>query len=202
MGSLLYFHEYNIFCLLILILNILDQQLTCTIGDLFVAGTDTTSTALQWFIVLLINHPEVQNEMRKEINNVIGTSRYPCTQDKPKLPYTEAVLNEVLRFGCIAPFTLPHGLTKDFNYKGYVIPKGSQLMPNLHSVLYDPEIFDDPEEFRPTRFLDTERKLINLDKVLAFGLGNIIFIFSFLCLNSSKILGVLFRTIALHFIPA
>ncbi|CAG2249317.1 unnamed protein product [Mytilus edulis] len=109
------------------------QQLTCTIGDLFVAGTDTTSTALQWFIVLLINHPEVQNEMRKEINNVIGTSRYPCTQDKPKLPYTEAVLNEVLRFGCIAPFTLPHGLTKDFNYK--------------------------------------ERKLVNLDKVLAFGLG-------------------------------
>ncbi|XP_063403739.1 cytochrome P450 2C8-like [Mytilus trossulus] len=147
------------------------QQLTCTIGDLFVAGTDTTSTALQWFIVLLINHPEVQNEMRTEINNVIGTSRYPCMQDKPKLPYTEAVLNEVLRFGCIAPFTLPHGLTEDFNYKGYMIPKGSQLMPNLHSVLYDPEIFDAPEAFRPTRFLDTERKLINLDKVLAFGLG-------------------------------
>ncbi|XP_052086674.1 cytochrome P450 2C8-like isoform X1 [Mytilus californianus] len=146
-------------------------QLTCTIGDLFVAGTDTTSTALQWFIAMLINHPEVQDEMRKEINNVIGTSRYPCMQDKPKLPYTEAVLNEVLRFGCIAPFTLPHGLTKDFNYKGYVIPKGSQLMPNLHSVLYDPEIFDDPEAFCPTRFLDTDRKLINLDKVLAFGLG-------------------------------
>ncbi|CAC5368547.1 Cytochrome P450 2C6,Cytochrome P450 2C31,Cytochrome P450 2C15 [Mytilus coruscus] len=147
------------------------EQLLKTIGDLFVAGTETTSTAVQWFIVLLINHPEVQNLMRQEIRDVIGTSRYPCMEDRAKLPYTEAVLHEVLRFGCIGPLALPHGLTKDFNYKGSVIPKDSMLIPNLHSVLYDPEIFDEPEKFRPTRFLDTDRKLVNVDKVLVFSLG-------------------------------
>ncbi|CAC5368548.1 Cytochrome P450 2C6,Cytochrome P450 2C31 [Mytilus coruscus] len=147
------------------------EQLLKTIGDLFVAGTETTSTAVQWFIVLLINHPEVQNLMRQEISDVIGTSRYPCMEDRGKLPYTEAVLHEVLRFGCIGPLAAPHGLTKDFNYKGHVIPKDTILIPNLHSVLYDPDIFEEPETFRPTRFLDADRKLLNVDKVLVFSLG-------------------------------
>ncbi|CAC5413815.1 Cytochrome P450 2C20,Cytochrome P450 2D15,Cytochrome P450 2E1,Cytochrome P450 2J3,Cytochrome P450 2M1,Cytochrome P450 2G1,Cytochrome P450 2A13,Vitamin D(3) 25-hydroxylase,Cytochrome P450 2F3,Cytochrome P450 2K3,Cytochrome P450 2C55,Cytochrome P450 2F2,Cytochrome P450 2C2,Cytochrome P450 2A11,Vitamin D 25-hydroxylase,Cytochrome P450 2J1,Cytochrome P450 2L1,Cytochrome P450 2C8,Cytochrome P450 2A10,Cytochrome P450 2K1,Cytochrome P450 2C31,Cytochrome P450 2K4,Cytochrome P450 2B12,Cytochrome P450 2J2,Cytochrome len=147
------------------------EQLLKTILDLFTAGTETTSTAVQWFIVLLVNHPEVQNLMRREINDVIGTSRYPCMEERQKLPYTDAVLHEVLRFGCIGPLALPHGLTQDLNYKGYVIPKDSMLIPNLHSVLYDPEVFEDPETFRPTRFLDAERKLVNVDKVLTFSLG-------------------------------
>ncbi|CAC5368545.1 Cytochrome P450 2W1,Cytochrome P450 2C4,Cytochrome P450 2D15,Cytochrome P450 2D16,Cytochrome P450 2C1,Cytochrome P450 daf-9,Cytochrome P450 2F3,Cytochrome P450 2B15,Cytochrome P450 2C55,Cytochrome P450 2F1,Cytochrome P450 2C23,Cytochrome P450 2C9,Cytochrome P450 2F2,Cytochrome P450 2D1,Cytochrome P450 2D6,Cytochrome P450 2H1,Cytochrome P450 2C5,Cytochrome P450 2A8,Cytochrome P450 18a1,Cytochrome P450 2C20,Cytochrome P450 2E1,Cytochrome P450 2C25,Cytochrome P450 2A12,Cytochrome P450 2H2,Cytochrome P450 2C39 len=147
------------------------EQLLKTILDLFAAGTETTSTAVQWFIVLLVNHPEVQSLMRREINDVIGTSRYPCMEERQKLPYTDAVLHEVLRFGCIGPLALPHGLTQDLNYKGYVIPKDSMLIPNLHSVLYDPEVFEDPETFRPTRFLDAERKLVNVDKVLTFSLG-------------------------------
>lgn len=153
-----------------------DEQLLKTIGDLFVAGTETTSTAVQWFIVLLINHPEVQTLMRQEISDVIGTSRYPCMDDRGKLPYTEAVLHEVLRFGCIAPLAVPHGLTKDFIYKGHVIPKDAILIPNLHSVLNDPEIFEEPEKFRPSRFLDADRKLVNVDKVLVFSLGNFVII--------------------------
>ncbi|XP_071134474.1 cytochrome P450 2H2-like [Mytilus edulis] len=147
------------------------EQLLKTIGDLFVAGTETTSTAVQWFIVLLINHPEVQTLMRQEISDVIGTSRYPCMDDRGKLPYTEAVLHEVLRFGGIAPLAIPHGLTKDFIYKGHVIPKDAILIPNLHSVLNDPEIFEEPEKFRPSRFLDADRKLVNVDKVMVFSLG-------------------------------
>lgn len=53
-----------------------------------------------------------------------------------------------------------------------MIPKDSMLIPNLHSVLYDPEVFEDTETFRPSRFLDAKGKLINVDKVLAFSLGS------------------------------
>jgi cytochrome P450 len=142
-----------------------------TVRDLFVAGTETTSTALRWFAVFMIRNPEVQNKMRKEISDVIGNSRYPSMNDKPNLPYTDAVLYEVLRIGCIVPLSLPHGLTTDLKYKDFVIPKDAILIPNLHSILFDSDIFENPMDFLPERFLDADGKLKNTDKVLAFSMG-------------------------------
>ncbi|XP_061173512.1 cytochrome P450 2C28-like [Saccostrea echinata] len=148
-----------------------DAQLIKLLGDLFVAGTETTSTALRWFAVFMIRNPEVQEKMRKEINDVIGNTRYPTINDRPNLPYTEAVLHEVLRIGCIVPLSVPHGLKTDLKYKEFIIPKDVILIPNLYFVLFDPGVFEDPEVFRPQRFLDDEGKLINTDKVLTFSVG-------------------------------
>ncbi|XP_062621579.1 cytochrome P450 2C28-like [Saccostrea cucullata] len=148
-----------------------DTQLIKILGDLFVAGTETTSTALRWFAVFMIRNPEVQEKMRKEINDVIGNSRYPTMNDRPNLPYTEAVLHEVLRIGCIVPLSVPHGLKNDFKFKEFVIPKDAILIPNLYSVLFDSNVFEDPEVFRPERFLDAEGRLINTDKVITFSVG-------------------------------
>ncbi|XP_048738007.1 cytochrome P450 2G1-like [Ostrea edulis] len=147
------------------------KQVMQVVKDLFVAGTETTSTALRWFTVFMIRNPEVQEKMRKEISDVIGSSQYPSINDKPNMPYTEAVLHEVLRIGCIVPLSLPHGLTRDLIYKDFVIPKDAILIPNLHSILFDPEVFENPKDFRPERFLDADGKLKNADKVLAFSLG-------------------------------
>ncbi|XP_061173046.1 cytochrome P450 2H2-like [Saccostrea echinata] len=148
-----------------------DEQLVKLLLDFFTAGTETTSTALRWFAVFMIRNPEVQEKMRNEINDVIGNSRYPTMEDRPNLPYTEAVLHEVLRIGCLVPLSLPHGLKTDLKYKEFIIPKDVILIPNLYSVLFDPDVFEDPEVFRPKRFLDGEGKLINTDKVLTFSLG-------------------------------
>ncbi|XP_048738006.2 cytochrome P450 2C8-like [Ostrea edulis] len=147
------------------------EQLVLIVGDLFVAGTETTSTALRWFAVFMIRNPEVQEKMRKEISDVIGNSRYPSMTDKINLPYTEAVLHEVLRMGCIVPLALPHGLNTDLKYKDFIIPKDAILIPNLHSILFDPDVFVDPKVFRPERFLDADRKLVNTEQVLTFSLG-------------------------------
>jgi cytochrome P450 len=87
------------------------------------------------------------------------------------LPYTEAVLYEVLRLGCIVPLSIPHGLTTDLKYKDFVIPKDAILIPNLHSILFDSDIFESPKDFRPERFMDDNGILKNTDKVLAFSLG-------------------------------
>ena len=144
------------------------------IGELFVAGTETTSTALRWFSLFMIRHPDVQDKMRKEINDVIGTSRFPSLEDKPNLPYCEAVIHETLRVGAIAPISVPHGLTNDFEYKGFTIPKEALLIPNLYSVYFDGTIFPDPHTFKPERFLNEEGNLQNIEKVLAFSLGKCI----------------------------
>ncbi|XP_062621583.1 cytochrome P450 2H1-like [Saccostrea cucullata] len=148
-----------------------DEQLVKLLLDLFAAGTETTSTALRWFAVFMIRNPEVQETMRKEINDVIGNSRYPTMDDRPNLPYTEAVLHEVLRFGCVVPLSLPHGLNSELKYKEFIIPKDAILVPNLYSVSFDPCVFKDPKVFRPERFLDDDGRLINTDKVLAFSVG-------------------------------
>lgn len=123
-----------------------------------------------WFIALMINHPDIQDHMREEIHGTIGTSRFPSLVDKPNLLYTEAVLNEVLRYGCIAPLTLPLSPTRDLVYKGSVLPTKSLVVANLHSVLHDPEVFEDPEMFRPNRFIKNE-KLVNVDRNIAFSIG-------------------------------
>lgn len=109
--------------------------------------------------------------MRNEINDVIGTSRFPSLEDKQNLPYCEAVIHETLRIGTIAPLSVPHGLASDLKFNGFTIPKDALLIPNLYSVFFDEKIFPDPYDFKPERFLDEKGNLKNTDKVLAFSLG-------------------------------
>lgn len=133
-----------------------DDQLLKVIVELFVAGTEPASTSLRWFSLFMIRHPDVQDKMRKEINDIVGTSRFPNMEDKQKLPYCEAVIHETLRVGAIVPLSIPHGLTNALDCKGFTIPKEAILVPNLHSVFFDEAIFPDPHSFKPERFLDKE----------------------------------------------
>ena len=73
------------------------DQLVVTIADLFAAGTETTSTALRWALVYLVNYPDVQEEMYKAIVKVVGTDRLPSLQDKTELPEVESFMMEILR---------------------------------------------------------------------------------------------------------
>lgn len=110
--------------------------------------------------------------MRSEIFRVVGDSRSPCLSDRQDMPYSEAVINEVLRCGNIVPLSLPHTATKDTVIGGYTIPKGVFVVPNVGSVLNDPNEFANPESFNPDRFIDGEGKLSGHEKVtLAFSLG-------------------------------
>ena len=157
-----------------------DDQLLWALSDLFVAGTDTTATTLKWFILFLLHNPTIEQSMRKEINGVIGKSRYPSLDDRLKLPYCEAVLYETLRVGSITPFSLPHSLTQDLEFRGHLIPKHALIIPCLDSILNDPEIFENPFIFNPDRFIDEDGKLNGTEKVLTFGLGKS-FIYFVLC---------------------
>ncbi|KAK1897444.1 Cytochrome P450 2J2 [Dissostichus eleginoides] len=114
-----------------------EESLIMSVMDLFVAGSETTSTTLRWAFLYMAKYPEIQVKVQEEIDSVIGQSRQPAMEDRANLPYTDAVLHEIQRIGNIAPLSLPHVTNKEMKLGGYKIPKGVTIIPNLTSVLFD-----------------------------------------------------------------
>ncbi|KAM6963025.1 cytochrome P450 2J2-like [Aplochiton taeniatus] len=139
--------------------------------DMFLAGTETTSTTLQWAIIFLIKHPHVQEKVHAEIDRVIGQSRQPAMADRPNLPYTDAVIHEVQRMGNIVPLNGPRMAVTDTTLGGYFIPKGTSVIPILTSVLFDETEWETPGIFNPGRFLDVDGKLVKREAFLPFSAG-------------------------------
>ncbi|KAL7991077.1 hypothetical protein Chor_014507 [Crotalus horridus] len=110
-------------------------------------------------------------KVKKEIEDVFGFSGSISYQDRKKLPYTNAVIHETQRVKYILIAGLPRQSTKDVKMRGYLIPKGSIILPDLRSVLLDPEQWETPEEFNPNHFLDKDGKFIEREEFLPFGIG-------------------------------
>uniref|UniRef100_A0A667WM51 Cytochrome P450, family 2, subfamily N, polypeptide 13 n=1 Tax=Myripristis murdjan TaxID=586833 RepID=A0A667WM51_9TELE len=145
--------------------------------DLFVAGTETTSTTLLWALTFLIKNPDVQaisvqgEKVQAEIDRVIGQTRQPTMADRPNMPYTDAVIHEIQRMGNIVPLNGLRMAAKDTTLGGYFIPKGTALMPMLTSVLFDKNEWETPDTFNPRHFLDAEGKFVRREAFLPFSAG-------------------------------
>ena len=77
----------------------------------------------------------MKRKAAEEIENVIGSERLPVLDDRATLPYIECVLKETLRWHPVAPLGIPHVASADDTYRGYLIPKGAVLIPNIWSVI-------------------------------------------------------------------
>uniref|UniRef100_A0A8I3WN74 Cytochrome P450 n=1 Tax=Callithrix jacchus TaxID=9483 RepID=A0A8I3WN74_CALJA len=148
-----------------------EEYLFYIIGDLFIAGTDTTTNSLLWCLLYMSLNPEVQEKVHEEIERVIGTNRAPSLMDKAQMPYTEATIMEVQRLTVVVPLAIPHMTSENTVLQGYTIPKGTLILPNLWSVHRDPAIWEKPEDFYPNRFLDDQGQLIKKETFIPFGIG-------------------------------
>ncbi|XP_072524662.1 cytochrome P450 2G1-like isoform X2 [Salminus brasiliensis] len=101
------------------------DNMVSTVLNLFLAGTETTSTTLRYALMLLIKYPHIQDQMQKEIETVIGGERSPVMQDRKALPFTDAVIHEVQRYLDLVPLSLPHCATHSFSFRGFAIPEVS-----------------------------------------------------------------------------
>ncbi|KAJ7680690.1 cytochrome P450 [Mycena polygramma] len=138
-------------------------------AGLFGGGADTTVSALSTFFLAMALHPEIQATAQVEIDKVLTDTRLPQLSDRPSLPYVECLMWEVLRWKPLVPLGLPHLLTKDDIYRDYHIPSGSIVMVNIWSILRDPVVFPNPEEFQPARFLNDTRALEVTRSIFGFG---------------------------------
>ncbi|XP_076873279.1 cytochrome P450 2J2-like isoform X2 [Brachyhypopomus gauderio] len=139
--------------------------------DLFIAGTETTSTTLLWSFVYMMKFPEIQENVQAEIDRVIGQSRQPCMADRPNMPYTDAVIHEIQRMGNILPLNIPRFTTKNTMLGGFFIPKGTPIIPNLTSVLFDETQWKSPHSFDPQNFLNPQGEFIKPEAFLPFSAG-------------------------------
>jgi len=129
------------------------ENLANTLYDLFLAGSETTSTTLTWGLLFMARYPEVQKRVQDELDAVVGHGLVPSLQDKAKLPYTEAVLMEIQRYANIVPNGVNHSSSKDMVVNGMTIPAGTLFMPLMVELLKG-SYWGDGEVFRPERFLD------------------------------------------------
>ncbi|KAK3711814.1 hypothetical protein RRG08_037018 [Elysia crispata] len=147
-----------------------EKNLSASILQLFLGGTETTSTTIYWTVLYLLHHPEVQQKAFKEIEAHVGLDRLPTLAHKPQLCYLEAVIRESQRLSAVSAL-LPRIAVENFEFKGFTIPKDTIILVNTVSCLQDAKNWGDPENFRPERFLTEDGNLHNPEEFCPFGMG-------------------------------
>ncbi|KAG0694835.1 cytochrome P450 [Suillus ampliporus] len=137
----------------------------------FGAASETTSSTLLVFLLAMVLHPELQAKAQAEIDRVVGRDRLPNFDDRPALPYVEAILRETLRWHPVAPLGVPHATTTSDIYKGYFIPKGVVVFANTWAMTHDELKYPSPNEFKPERFLHEDGSLTSDTMPLGFSWG-------------------------------
>ncbi|KAJ6655997.1 hypothetical protein lerEdw1_004582 [Lerista edwardsae] len=147
-----------------------DDNTIASVIDLALGGTETTSTTLQWAVLLMMKFPEIQKKAQEEIQKVLGAERVPAYEDRKRMPYCHALVHEVQRFSSILP-QMPRATAVDTIFRGYFIPKGTMVIPSLTSALYDKTQWEAPEQFDPNHFLDAEGNFVKKDAFIPFSIG-------------------------------
>ncbi|KAH6908270.1 cytochrome P450 98A3 [Coprinopsis sp. MPI-PUGE-AT-0042] len=139
----------------------------------YVSGVDTGTQAAQALFLALAMYPEVQKRAQEELERVIGACRLPKPSEVLAIPYLVALMKELTRWHSVAPLNIPRKVREDEEYNGYFIPKGTIVFCNSWAIMHDPDVFEDPMEFRPERYLkDGQLDPSVLDpEAAAFGYG-------------------------------
>ena len=151
----------------------MDKMVTlCT--EFLVGGVDTTVTTIEWTMARLVESPLIQAKIHDEICEAIGDEdRVIDEEDLPNLPYLQAAITETLRLHPPGHVTLPHSVSQPCKLGGYDIMPGMAVYFSVTAISRDPEIWDEPLEYRPERMLSRDVDLTGTNKItmLPFSAG-------------------------------
>lgn len=121
---------------------------------MFTAGTDTTTSTLEWAMAELLHNTKTLKKVQSELRRTITPGKKLDERDIENLPYLKAVIKETLRLHPPLPFLVPHMAMDACQMLGYYIPKETQVLVNVWAIGRDPKTWEDPLEFKPERFLE------------------------------------------------
>ncbi|KAI0470352.1 cytochrome P450 [Xylaria cf. heliscus] len=130
------------------------EELDYLLGFMMEAGSDTTASAFQTFILALATYPGLQAQLQEEVDRVFGPKVMPsASASSDDLPLLRACFYELLRWRPSLPMALPHATTRDDVYEGMFIPANTTIIMNSWAVNHDPDEYENPAAFDPSRFL-------------------------------------------------
>ena len=137
-----------------------DADLACyTAGSILEAGSDTTANTIYAFVQAMLLFPDIQHKLQQNIDEFVGDERLPIMEDYHELPYVRSTIKESLRWMPTAIIGIPHAVTRDDTYCGYIIPKGAGILENIYTIQRDPQRHADPRRFDPDRYQDDATSL-------------------------------------------
>lgn len=135
-------------------LKLSDPELTGALMDTVIATSDTFIALIEWILAYVCAHPEIQKKLQEELDRVVGQDRLVEARDQLECEYFQAFIKEILRFYPITPINPPRRAIVDTQLAGYDIPKDTWIFQHWGSMFKRPDLWKDPEVFRPERFME------------------------------------------------
>ncbi|KAK7292156.1 hypothetical protein RIF29_07893 [Crotalaria pallida] len=130
------------------------SDLVAVLWEMIFRGTDTVAILLEWILARMVLHPEIQAKAQAEIDSIVGYARTVTDGDLPNLPYVRAIVKETLRMHPPGPLLSWARLAiHDTRIGHHFIPAGTTAMVNMWAITHDHEIWSNPQEFKPERFM-------------------------------------------------
>ncbi|KAM0012021.1 putative cytochrome P450 [Helianthus debilis subsp. tardiflorus] len=139
-----------------------DTIIKATSATLIAGGSDTTTVMLTWTLSLLLNNPYALRKAQEELDTQVGQDRQVNESDIKNLCYLHAIVKETLRLYPATFLNATRVCTKDCTIAGYHVPKGTWLIVNTWKLHRDPNIWQDPCEFLPERFLSPNQRGVDV----------------------------------------
>ncbi|KAI0335797.1 cytochrome P450 [Cubamyces sp. BRFM 1775] len=151
--------------------DLTDDELAYLAGSMFGAGSDTTAGVLPIVVMAAARHPAVQARVQAQLDKVVGRDRLPTFADREQLSEVCAYVQEIYRWRPVAPLGVPHKATEDVFWNGYVIPAGTEVHACHWAIGRDPDVYPDPEAFKPERWLNAKGEMRDDLKYYNWGFG-------------------------------
>ena len=175
--------------------DFVDADVQSTILSLLLAGVTTTSTTFYALINILAHRPHIQSRLFAEVKKVGKTKDLITLTDRQDMPYSRAVLFEILRYASVVALGVPHRTMSEVEIGGVTIPENTTVNTNLWALHHDPDLWTEPYSFIPERFLDANGDMVTADHpnrrhLMPFGAGTRV------CLGEAMALARIFIWIA------
>ncbi|KAK1262934.1 Cytochrome P450 82C4 [Acorus gramineus] len=134
-----------------------DTEISNFVKTQLVAGVDSMASTLVWAITLLLTNPTHLSQAQHELDTHVGRDTLVTESHLPNLPFLQALIKETLRLYPVGPLLVPHQAMEDCTVSSYHIPRGTGLFINAWAIQRDPDVWSDPDQFEPSRFLEGGR---------------------------------------------